>query len=107
MLPTSLLSFGLIAEVRRIEVQLLSDEGTERSGGVLTLLKYPPRKAQIAKQEREAQTVRIATATIDEREILSAQCVVAHPPSFIGHGSVETEPLRFGEQCSVWHGCPY
>jgi hypothetical protein len=107
VLAASLISFGVIAEVRRIEAQLLSDEGAERSGWLLTLLKYPPWKAQRAKHERKAKTVRIAAATIDEREILRAQGVVAHHPSFIGYGSVETEPLRCGEQFSVWHGCPW
>ena len=106
VLAASLLSCGVLAEVRRIEAQLRSAEGAERSGWLLTLLKYPPWKAQIAKPERDAKTVRSAAAPIDEREILSAQWVVAHPPSFLGHGSVETEPVRCGEQFSVWPGCP-
>ena len=61
------------------------------------MLKCAPRKTQIAKHEREAKTVRIAAATIDQSQILGAQCVMAYHPPFIGHGSLETEPLRFGE----------
>ena len=71
---------------------------------MLTLLKDPPWKTQIAQHEREAKTIRIAAATIDQSEILGAQRVVAHHPALIARGSLETEPLRLGEQFSVWHG---
>ena len=73
---------------------------------MLTLLKYPPWKMQIAKHEREAKTIRVAAATIDQRKILGAQRVMADHPPLIARGSLETEPLRLGEQFSMWHGCP-
>src|ERR1700741_2977660 len=64
--PASLISLGVIAEVCRIEAQLLGNKGAKRSGWLLALLKYPPRETQIAEHEREAKTIRIASATIDQ-----------------------------------------
>jgi hypothetical protein len=70
------------------------------------LLKYPPWKTQVAEHEREAQTIRIAAAAMDQTQILGAERVVAHHPALIAGGSLETEPLRLGKQLLVWHGCP-
>ena len=41
MLPTRLIALGIIAELRRIETQLLGDKGAERGRWLLALLKYP------------------------------------------------------------------
>lgn len=57
------------------------------------MLKYPAWETQISKQDREAKTVRIAAAAIDQSQILGAQCVMAYHPPFIGYGSLEAEPL--------------
>ena len=106
VLAASLISFGVIAEERRIEAQLLGNEGAKRSGWLLTLLKYPSWETQIAKHEREAKTIRIAAAAIDQSEIVGTQRVMAGHPAFIARGSLEAEPLRLGKYFPVWHGCP-
>ena len=66
VLPASLISLGVVAELRRIEAQLLRNEGAERNWWLLPLLKYPPWKTQIAKHEREAKTISIAAVSIDQ-----------------------------------------
>jgi hypothetical protein len=60
-------------------------------------LKYPPRETQVAEHEREAKTIRIAAAPIDQSEILGIERIVAYHPALIARGSLVQEPLRLGE----------
>ena len=65
VLPASLIPLGVVAELRRIKIQLLRDEGAQRSRRLLSLLEDPPGKSQVAEHEGEAQTVRVTATSID------------------------------------------
>ena len=106
MLPASLITFGVIAEVHRIEAQLFSNEAAELDWGSFTLSQNPPWEAQVAEHERKAKTIRIAAAAIDQSQVLGIWRVAAHHVALIARGSFAVEPLRRGEQFLVWHVCP-
>lgn len=55
VLPASLIAFGIIAEMRCSESQLLGDKCAESSGRLLALLKDSAREAQVTKHQREAR----------------------------------------------------
>jgi hypothetical protein len=60
VLPAGLITFGVVAETRCIDAQLLSDEGAQRSGWLLTLLKYSPWKMQLAADSSEENSLSVA-----------------------------------------------
>jgi hypothetical protein len=106
VLPAGLIPLGVVAELGRINTQLLRDEGAQRSRRLLSLLEDPPWKSQVAEHEGEAQTVAVTATSIDQRQVFGAQRIVAHHLTFIARGRLETDPLRLGEQLSVRHACP-
>jgi hypothetical protein len=105
--PSGLIALGVISKVGHVEPKLLCNERAQRGGRLFALLEDSSRKSQVTEHHGKAETIRIAATPIDEGKILSAQSVMAHHPALIGGGSIETDPLRLGEQFSVCHGCPF
>ena len=105
--PPGLIAFGVVAEVRGIQTEMLGDERANGLGRLLALLEDTPGTSEVAEYDGEAQTIGIAAASIDQGQVFGAEGVIAHHPSFIARRGMETDPLRLGKQFSACHGCPF
>jgi hypothetical protein len=107
VVSASLIALCVIAEVRRIKLELLGDEGAQCRRGLLAFLEDKAWKSQVAEHQGEAKAIRLTAVSIDQHHIFGAQGVVTNHLAFIARGGIEQEPLRLGEQFSAWHGCPF
>ncbi len=72
MFPSSLIPFGVIAEVRGVEPELLGNERTQLSGRLFAFPEDASGESQVTEHDGEAQTIGIAAASIDQRQVVGA-----------------------------------
>jgi hypothetical protein len=66
VLSASLISLTVIAELQRIEPQLLRNKGAQGGRGLLALLQNASWKSQVAKHKGKTKAIGVAAAAIDE-----------------------------------------
>ena len=89
----------------RKNIDLFGDERQQRGRGPFAGAQRTARVTQVAKHQRIAEAVVIATAAPDHREVSIGQRVVAHQLTLIGRRIEQRGELGFGQLLSSRHSC--